>query len=148
MAIRIPGQQGTFGLEPYFLPGSADWIPGPSDSAERILGEGKAQTDGIADQQVVPTAAAVGDTAPIHSAHADIAAGVSDHLNRAVADTGDVNNLRADPLSPQFGAIDQTVDGVASSLGGVPGVNINLPAAPAVPNIDTSPWQRDEPKNV
>jgi hypothetical protein len=148
MAIRIPGLQGTFGLEPYYLDETTGWMPGPTDSAERQLADGKAATDAIADGQVVPIAAAVGDTGPIHTAHQDIQDGIAAHADRAASDTAGANNLRGDDqISGQFGAGDQAVGSVAGSLGNAPGIDIGIPPAPQFPAIDTSPWQHDD-KNV
>lgn len=136
MAVRIPGQQPTFGLEPLFLPGSADWMARPLETAGGVLAPSTAASSAIADRDVVPSANTLAGDQTIPTDSGFLSDAIDGQANTAAILADRVNSRRGDPLAPSFPGITDAVNQTGRGIGPPPvGVHPQGPQPP-IPEPD------------
>lgn len=131
MAVRIPGPQPTAGLERYYLDESPDRFLRQRDSVLVTLDPASAAAAELANRGTAPIGGALGDTSAVESDQANLHTAIEDQANRVVTSAAGVNDLRGDPLSPNFPAISDAVNKSGAGIGSAPNVAIGLPPPPA-----------------
>src|SRR5437762_6144896 len=102
---RIPGKQPSAGLEGYYLDQNTGWMPGPSDSGERIA----AVVGGVLDQwaagTVAPNRRALDQAGPVETAMGEVIQEGLTRANAVASDAGQAAHLLPDDISPGFAQI-------------------------------------------
>lgn len=143
MAVRIPGQQPTFGLERWFLPGDPGWMPAGTSSAGGVLAPSTGFVDELADRQVAPAGANLAGDQGIPTDSGMLQAVIDDRANVAAVLADRVNSKRGDPLAAAIPGVQDAVNRTGQGIGPAPTTGPIVPPPPADYNPDNPKGPQD-----
>lgn len=129
MPLRIPGQNGTAGLDTLYLPADPPWGVRNRASAAAYFQAAGDYESAIADQRVAPLLGPLENQGDTIQAQADLAQGLEDQDNQSSRAADAVTVLLDNPAAAQYAGIDSSMDTSGGHLQQAP---VNWPGGPTL----------------